>query len=74
MQASWGDQQGLLDSPKNVAREAVAGDDGMPICPLVNLDMKGGALHIMLQQFMRAVGVVIVQGNAKHKLGHLHYI
>ena len=46
----------------------------MWISPLVNLDRKGGALQIMIQQFRRAVGVAIVQGNAKHKLGHLHYI
>ena len=46
----------------------------MWISPLVNLDRKGGALQIMIQQFRRAVGVAIVQGNAKHKLGHLHYV
>jgi hypothetical protein len=28
----------------------------------------------MLQQFRRAIGVAIVQGNAKYKLGHLHYV
>ncbi len=27
----------------------------------------------MLQQFQRAIGVAIVQGN-KHKLGRLHYV
>jgi len=59
---------------KNLPQQAVAGNDGMWISPLVNLDRKGGALQIMIQQFRRAVGVAIVQGNAKHKLGHLHYI
>jgi hypothetical protein len=44
------------------------------ISPVVNLDRKGGAYQIVLQQFRRAIGVVIVQGNAKHKLGHLHYV
>jgi hypothetical protein len=28
----------------------------------------------MLQQFRRAAGVAIVQGNAKHKVGCLHYV
>jgi hypothetical protein len=28
----------------------------------------------MLQQFRRAIRVAIVQGNAKHKLSHLHYV
>ncbi len=28
----------------------------------------------MLQQFRRAIGVVIVQGKAKHKFGSLHYV
>jgi hypothetical protein len=46
----------------------------MQISPLVNLDRKGGAHQIMLQQFRRAIGVVIVQGNAKHTLGRLHYV
>ena len=46
----------------------------MTISPLVNTDRKGGAFPIMLQQFKRAIGVVIVRGNAKHKLGRLHYV
>ncbi len=57
-----------------LAWEAAAGDNGMRIFPLVNLDRKGGAYQIMLQQFRRAIGVAIVQGNAKHKLGPLHYV
>ncbi len=56
------------------AREAAAGDDDMWISPLVNLDRKGGAYQIMLQQFRRAIWVAIVRGNAKHKLGRLHYV
>ncbi len=57
-----------------LAREAAAGDNGMWISPLVNYDRKGGAFQIMLQQFRRAIGVAIIQGNAKHKLGCLHYV
>ncbi len=57
-----------------LAHEAAAGDDGMWISHLVNLDRKGGAYQILLQQFRRAIGVAIVQGNAKHKLGYLHSV
>ncbi len=46
----------------------------MRISPLVNLDRKGGAYQIMLQQFRRAIGVAIVQGSVKLKLGRLHYV
>ena len=46
----------------------------MTISPLINTDRKGGAFPIMLQQFKRAIGVAIVRGNAKHKLGRLHYV
>ena len=28
----------------------------------------------MMKQFKRAIGVAIVNGNAKHKLGRLHYV
>jgi hypothetical protein len=41
---------------------------------LVNSDRKGGVLQIMLQKFRRAVSAAIVWGNAKHKLGRLHYV
>ena len=41
---------------------------GMSISPLRNLDRKGGAYVIMLQQFRRALGVTVVRGMAKHKL------
>ena len=57
-----------------LAREAASSDDGMTISPLVNTDRKGGAFPIMLQQFRRAIGVAIIRGNAKHKLGLLHYV
>ncbi len=43
-----------------LAREAAAGDNGMWISPLVNLDRKGRAHQIMLQQFRRAIGVAII--------------
>ncbi len=43
-----------------LAWEAAAGDNGLQISPLVNLDRKGGAYQIMLQQFRRAVGVGIL--------------
>ena len=48
----------------------------MSISPLRNrnLDRKGGAYVIMLQQFRRALGVTVVRGMAKHKLSHLHYV
>ena len=57
-----------------LARAAAAGEDGMTISPLINTDRKGGAFPIMLQQFKRAIGVAIVRGQAKHKLGRLHYV
>jgi hypothetical protein len=53
-----------------LAREAATGGNGMRIPPLVNFDKKGGAYQIVFQQFKRAIEVAIVQGNAKHKLGH----
>ncbi len=56
-----------------LAQEATSGHEGMWISPLVNSD-RGEAFQIMLQQFRRAIGVAIVQGNAKHKLGCLHYL
>ena len=36
---------------KSLARMAAAGEDGMSISHLHNLDRKGGAYVIMLQQF-----------------------
>ena len=32
-----------------LAREVASGDDGLTISPLVNTDMKGGDLPIMMQ-------------------------
>ena len=57
-----------------LAREAAAGEDGMAVSPLVNINRKGGAFSIMLQQFKRAIGVAVVRGNANHKLGRMHYV
>ena len=57
---------------KTLAKLAAAGEDGMSISPLRNLDRKGGAYVIMLQQFRRALGVTVVRGMAKHKLSRLH--
>ena len=37
-------------------------------------DRKGGAFIIMLQQFRRALGVMVVRGMANHKLSRLHYV
>eukprot|EP00956_Cyclotella_meneghiniana_P027992 scaffold64216_cov67-Cyclotella_meneghiniana.AAC.1 len=60
---------------KTLARLAAAGEDGMSsISPLCNTDRKGGAFIIMLQQFRRALGVVVVRGMANHKLSRLHYV
>ena len=56
-----------------LAQEAASGEHGMTISPLVNTDRKGGAFPIMLQQFRRAIGVAIVRGNARHKLGRCHH-
>ena len=59
---------------KTLARLAAAGEDGMSISPLRNTDRKGGAFIIMLQQFRRALGVMVVRGMANHKLSRLHYV
>jgi len=53
--SGWFDERG-----KELVWEAVVGDDGMTILPLVNIDGKGGAYVIMLQQFRQAIGVAIV--------------
>ena len=59
---------------KTLAKLAAAGEDGMSISPLRNLDRKGGAYVIRLQQFRRALGVTVVRGMANHKLSRLHYV
>ena len=41
---------------KTLAKLAAAGEDGMSISPLRNLDRKGGAYVIMLQQFRPSFG------------------
>jgi len=50
------------------------GEVGLAISSLANMDRKGGAYLIMLQQFKRAIGVVIFRGQAMYKMGRLHYI
>ena len=59
---------------RTLAKFAAAGEDGMSISPLRNLDKKGGAFAIMLSQFRRALGVTIVRDMANHKLSRLHYV
>ena len=39
---------------------AAAGEDGMSISPLQNIDKKGCAFAIMLSQFRRALGVLLL--------------
>eukprot|EP00956_Cyclotella_meneghiniana_P040979 scaffold210996_cov63-Cyclotella_meneghiniana.AAC.6 len=58
---------------KILARLAAAGEDGKSISSLCNTYRKGGAIIIMLQQFRRALGVMVVRGMANHKLSRLHY-
>ena len=57
---------------KIMEQEAVTGIDDMSVFPLVNTSRKGEVFPIMLQQFRRAIGVVIVKRNTNHKLGRLH--
>ena len=59
---------------RTLAKFAAAGEDGMSISHLRNLDKKGGAFAIMLSQFRRALGVTIVRDMANHKLSRLHYV
>lgn len=59
---------------KTIAREAASDECGMTISPLINLDRKGGAFAIMLQQFRRAIGVAIIRGQVNHKLAQLHFV
>jgi hypothetical protein len=59
---------------RTLAKCAAAGEDGMSISPLRNLDKKGGAFAIMHSQFRRALGVTIVRDMANHKLSRLHYV
>ena len=59
---------------RTLAKLAAAGEEGMSISPLRNLDKKGGAFAIMNHQFRRALGVSIVRDMANHKLSRLHYV
>jgi hypothetical protein len=72
---AFGDVNEALEKVlKRVAKAAAAGIDGLTISPLINTDRKGGAFRIMHQQFRRAIGCVIVRGQAKLTLGRLHYV
>ena len=55
-----------------LAREAASSDEGLTISPLVNTDRKGGAYHIMLQQFRRAIAVTAANGHSQQILQLLH--
>eukprot|EP00956_Cyclotella_meneghiniana_P016154 scaffold25389_cov71-Cyclotella_meneghiniana.AAC.3 len=60
-----------------IGGQPLVAEDGMSISPLRNTDRKGGAFVIMLQQFRRALGVMVVRGMANlanHKLPRLHYV
>ena len=57
---------------RTLAKCAAAGEDGMSISPLRNLDKKGGAFVIMNHQFRRALGVTIVRDMTNHKLSRLN--
>ena len=59
---------------KVLAREAASGTAGLSISLLANSNQKGGAYPIMFQQFRCAIGVAIACGNARHKMGRLHYV
>ena len=56
-----------------LAKEAAAGDFGRMEHLLVNINRKGGAFPIMLQQFRRAITVTITRDNTCHKIGRLHH-
>ena len=53
---------------QKLAREALAGHDGITILPLLNTDKKGGEYRIMLQQFKRAIAVTTANGHGSHIL------
>jgi len=59
---------------RTLAKLVAAGEEGMSISPLRNLDKKGSAFVIMNHQFRRALGVTIVRDMANHKLSRLHYV
>ena len=50
----------FLEVIKSLAKQAAAGEVKLAISPLANMGRKGGAYKILLQQFKRAIGVVIV--------------
>ena len=63
-----------MEVVNSLARMMAAGKAGLAISPLANIDRKGDAYPIMLQQFKRDIGVAIVRMQAMHKIGRLHYI
>ena len=56
-----------------LAREAASTDEGLTISPLTSMERKGGAYHIMLQQFWRAIDAVTAANvHSQHILQLLH--
>ena len=56
------------------AERAAASEAGREVSTLTNMDKKGGAFPIMLQQFRRAISTEIVRGMAELKLSRIHYL
>ena len=53
---------------------AAASKAGREVSTLTNMDKKGGAMPIMLQQFRRVISTEIVRGMAELKLSRMHYL
>ena len=75
MCARWYGEIGrdFLQVVKILARVTGSRNHVMEISPLANTDRKEEAFPIMLKQFRRAIGVVIIRGNVNLKLACLHY-
>ena len=56
------------------AERAAASEAGREVSTLTNMDRKGGAFPIMLQQFRRAISAETVRGMAELKLSRIHYL
>ena len=54
------------------AERAAASEAGREVSTLTNMDKKGGAMPIMLQQFRRAISTEIVRGMAELKLSRIY--
>ena len=52
----------------------VAGNLGVRISLLVNLDRKVNGLQIIRQQFEQVIGVAVTRGDIIHKLSGIHYV